>query len=747
MAGVSPPTEARVNRVSPPSRFVLLAVLAVLCAAPAARGQAPAAVPKKVVRATVTTARITVDGELDEPAWQTSELARDFIQREPIEGAPATEWTEVRILYDRDTLYIGAYCHDRTPGRIVINDISRDFDSGEQDYFGIILDTFNDDSSGYYLVTTPVGGNRDLQFFNEARDSNLSWDGVWHAEARVHDDYWTAEVAIPFKTLRFPKATEQVWGAQFFRRIRRNNEGTYWSPIPRRYTVTRAVAFAGELRGVRNVEPGRNLYVKPYALAGAQQFASRHQGAKGDFDAGLDIKYGVASNLVLDVTANTDFSQVEVDTQQVNLTRFPILFPEKREFFLENAGIFVFGAPQNNEALLFQSRTIGLAGGQVIPILAGTRLTGRVGRNTLGLLNMQTRSEGHVPATNFTVARLRRDILSASNVGVIALNRNRQTRAKDDSNRALGVDSNFLFFHTDLRLSQALARTWTPGREGHDWLGRIEGEWQNDLLRAFSSYVDVQKNFNPAMGFVRRPGRRILRDEFEVRPRFAPQTRVGSMLRDLSLVLGHQLVLFPGDTTPHAGSTETRSLGPALTATFQDGSFLTGQYTRTFERLIAPSPIPARPGAVIPVGDYRDNASLLSYSSDRSKPFAGTLSHEWGGFYDGGKKTTKLSGTYRPSYRFSASASYEINDVDLPSGAFTTRLAGLRASYTFTPKLNLNAFLQYNSSTDQFSSNVRLRFIHRPLSDIFVVFNEQRDWRINRNDRTFTVKYTHLLPF
>ncbi|MBI4442387.1 MAG: carbohydrate binding family 9 domain-containing protein [Acidobacteria bacterium] len=703
----------------------------------AARSQAPSSNGQKVVYAQYTNTKITIDGELTEPAWETAEPAKGFTQTEPTEGAPASEWTEVRILYDDKNLYIGAYCHDRNPQRIVINDIGRDYDAGQQDYIAVVLDTFNDDRSGFYFATTPAGGQRDQQFMNEGRDTNIGWDGIWYSESRIHEDSWTAEIAIPFNTLRFNRAKSQVWGVQLLRRIRRDDEAAYWAPIPRRHNALRGIGMAGDLRGIENAEPGRNLTVKPYVLGGIQQLPSRGKGTAGDFDAGLDLKLGVTPSLALDLTLNTDFSHVEADAQQVNLTRFPLFFPEKREFFLENAGIFLFGATQGNEALLFHSRKIGLAGGEPIPILGGARLTGRAGSNYLGLLNIQTRSEGAVPATNFTAARLRRDFLSSSNVGMIFLNR--QSGQPADYNRAFGLDSNFLFFQTKLRISSTLAKTLTPSRRGDDRLSKLEGEWQSNLVRFTSSFVDVQKNFNPEMGFVRRPGRKIILNEFDFKPRLRRETRLGSFVRNISTLLTSEHALLSN------GSTETKLLRPRLQIGFQDASIFQARYTQNHERLIRPFEISS--GVVIPDGDYRFNDFLLSYNSDVSKALSGNVSYSWGDFYNGEKTTLNLGARFRPSFKLSASIEYNKNNVHLPAGGFTTHLLQNRFDYTFNSKMFLNAFVQYNSDTKLVSANIRFRFIHRPLSDFYVVYNEQRDTVRKNNDRSLTVKYTHLLNF
>jgi len=699
--------------------------------------QAPPAGAKKVAVAAFTDQKITLDGQLDEPAWQTPEVYSGFLQQDPKEGEPASEVTEVRVLYNHEYLYVAAICHDRAPQRIVINDISRDFDTINEDYFAVVLDTFNDDRNGYYLATTAVGGQKDSQIFDEGRNNNISWDGVWFVETRKGENGYTVEMAIPFKTLRFSREREQVWGVHFYRRMRGRNESTYWSLPPRRYSLTRAIPFAGELQGIANVEPGRNLQVKPYGLAGVKRIASRGTDAEREIDGGLDIKYGLTSGLTLDLTVNTDFSHVEADSQVVNLTRFPTFFQEKREFFLENAGIFQFGALSNQEALLFHSRTIGLVGGQPIPILGGARLSGRAGRNYLGLLNMQTRSEEAVPATNFTVARVRRDILGSSNVGGIFLNR--QSRMTGDHNRAFGADSNFIFFQTDLRLSAALARTITPSRSDGDQIGKVEGQYQNDWMRVQSSYLDIGRNFNPEMGFVRRRDRRVIHNELEGTAWFTPETRLGTLVRTATFTVANEHVLLPD------GRTESKLLRPNLLVTFHDGSTFRGQSSRYFDRLLNGFGLPF--GVIVPAGDYQYNRYNLTYSSNSSKPFSASYQYNWGKFYSGTRSEQTVTFQVRHNYRLTLSADYLRNSVTLPYARFHTDEVALRADYSFNPKMYLNAFIQYNNETDQVSSNIRYRLIHRPLSDIYVVYNDIRARRRELTDWSVTLKYTRLFSF
>ncbi len=733
----------KINRASPqPGRTpatwtrcagtLLCALLVVLCTGPL-QGQEAGSSGLRIATATPTTEKITLDGVLDEPAWQTAKVDGEFFQQDQREGEMATQQTEVWVLYDRDFLYVAAICHDSDTKKIVTNDISRDFATQNEDYFAVVLDTFNDDRNGYYLATTAVGGQKDSQISNEGRANNVNWDGVWYVESRPHSGGYTVEMAIPFKTLRFSRDRQQVWGVHFYRRMRGRNESTYWSLPPRRYSLTRAVEYAGELRGIENVEPGRNLQVKPYVAGGVTKLHSRDEGTEHEFDGGVDVKYGVTSGLVLDLTANTDFSHVEADTQQVNLTRFPLFFPEKREFFLENAGIFQFGALERNEALLFHSRTIGLEGGEPVPILGGARLSGRAGNTSLGLLNMQTRSEGSSPATNFSVARVSQNILENSNVGALFMNK--QSGLPDDSNRAFGVDGNLLFFRTDLRLSALAAKTDTPGLENDDWIGKIEGEYQNNQVQVLSSYVDIGENFNPEMGFVRRRGRRIARNEFGLIFRQSPDTGFGSWVRDI----------FPGVESEQVflsdGRTETKTLAFPFTVEFQDGSAFSMTFNQQFERLTEPFELPF--GVETPTGDYRFNETNLSFASDQSDPIAGTFAYGRGDFFGGTTRSVLLAARLRKSYRFSGSVDYERVRIEIPDGAFTTHLMGLRMDYSFNPRMFLNSFIQYNNETNSISSNIRFRLIHRPLSDIYVVYNDIRDRRQRANDRSLTVKYTH----
>jgi len=758
----------------------------------------------KVVIATYTESVITIDGDLTESAWATAQPATGFTQKDPSDGEPATEWTEVRVLYDDKNIYISAYCHDRTPEQIVVHDITRDFewleeeeDLGfrvvhnwlDQDFFGFQLDTFNDNRNGFLMVTTPKGGQRDVQFFNEGRDVNFAWVGVWQVEARIHENGWTAEFAIPFETLSSSKENFQVWGINFFRLIRRRNESTWWSPVPRRYGYFQ-ISRAGELRTLERIEkgvirrsnesagwsafpwqyrsfqispvgelsvlqrqgqgrggqaagdePGGNLKVKLHSLTGLNQFRSRGLQTEGVFEGGVDVKYNLTSGLTLDLTLNPDFSYVEVDVKKkVNLTKFPDSFPEKREFFRQNAGLFQLGETyrlgprRKTEAILFRSRLIGLsAKGEPIPILGGGRLTGRVGPYYLGFLNVQTRSEDAVPTNNFTVLRLKRDILANSDLGVLFINR--QSDQPNDYNRTFAVDANFKFF-TDLKFNAVLAKTVTPDRRGKDGMATVEMKWQSNLFRLLGSYSDIGKNFNPEVGSVRRPGRRIIHTEMGLSARLQKERSVGSFIRDIFPLLISDYTILPN------GQTEVKLFRPQLEISFQDGGGIEAQYIQNFKRA------DRRPCAIrLPKGDYRFNEFQVRYFTDKSKVLSVETRYKKCDVFMAEKKTLTVGGKLQPSTRFNIRGEYVRNNIELQDGSFTTYEVGWQMKFTLSPRMFLNALIRYNSDKNQVDSHIRFHLIHRPSSDLFFVYNEQQDIERERTDRVLALKYTRLFNF
>jgi hypothetical protein len=453
-----------------------------------------------------TAEKITIDGKLGESAWERAPVAKDFIQSEPREGQPSAELTEVRVLYDAENLYFGAHLHDSNASRVVISDLKKDYSGDSGDNFEIVLDTFHDQRNGYIFWTNPAGAKGDSQMINEGRDTNSNWDAVWYVKTSQVDNGWIAEIAIPFKTLKFREDEIQTWGINFHRNLRSNvrNEDSFWAPLPRIYGLNR-VSLAGTLEGLEGITPGSNIRLKPYITSSYAQNSVTGVNKK-EADVGFDAKYGLTAGLTWDFTYNTDFSQVEADEQQINLTRFSLFFPEKREFFLENSGIFKFGGGEISlggnrgagEEVFFFSRNIGLSSkNEAVPILGGTRLSGRAGAYEIGLLNMQQREYNDSKATNFTVGRLKRNILSNSDIGFMVMNK--EVNDSPLYNRVFGTDAN-LRFGQDFTVNAFVAKSSSPGVDSRDMIGRVAFGYEDRTWTLKSAYNDIQENYINEMG-------------------------------------------------------------------------------------------------------------------------------------------------------------------------------------------------------------------------------------------------------
>ena len=695
---------------------------------------------------------IAIDGALDEAAWRLAPVASGFIQNEPHEGEAASEPTDVKILYDETNLYIGVYAHDSAPDDIIVNDLRKDFDTSSTDVFQVVLDTFHDGRNGYVFAVNAMGAKWDAQMVNEGRDLNTNWDGIWSVRTRIGSEGWYAEIAIPFRTLRFSDANVQTWGINFMRRIRRRNEDSFWAPIPRIYQLYR-VSLAGTLDGLRGVRPGKDLRVKPYVLTSGHDVAANP--VVGDFQGGVDAKYGVTSSLTWDFTVNTDFSQVEADEQQVNLTRFNLLFPEKRDFFLENSGVFQFGPAPNTsgssassgrtnqlgENILFFSRRIGLSdNGVAIPILAGTRLTGRAGGFTIGAVNIQQRSAAAVPSTNFTAVRIRRNVFANSDVGVLVLNKE---PAGDGYNRLVGADANFRFFN-NLNVYGLVARSLSPvlvtGVAGNDLTSRAGFQYRNDRIETRLSYTLTGSRFNDELGFIPRVG--IGRTDAYMGPHFRPQ-RISRWIREI--FPHYQLI---NVTRADDGAFDSRYSDYHLPFAFQNGGLLETGMNANTEVLTRPFVINRARNITIDPGRYDYNDYFMTIRTNSSARISVTSRYGLGEFYDGYKHAYLVGTTVRMSAAFNVGATVQRNTISLPDGAYTTDLVTGRLNYSFSTRMFLNALIQYNTDAHEWSSNIRFNIIHRPLSDVFVVYNDRRDsGSASLLDRALIAKVTYLMAF
>lgn len=690
-----------------------------------------------------------IDGVLDEAVWQSAPPARDFVQSDPREGAPATERTEVVVAYDDAFLYIGARCFDTDPAGIVVNDIHKDFPAAEQDTFEVLLDTFADRRNGFVFGTNARGARADTQIANEGRDVNPNWDAVWWVAATTTADGWTAEFRIPFKTLRFDPGEGHLWGINFGRRIRRKNEATYWSPVSRAFSIVRA-SSAGTLTGLPDLAQGRNIRVKPYLLGGTVRPLGGPDFSL-DRAAGVDVKAGLTPSITLDATLNPDFAQAEADEQQVNLTQFSLFFPEKREFFLENSGVFYFGdiprnqrqtsrfRPPEEDLLLFFSRRIGLTdAGQQVPLYGGLRVTGRAGKYGLGALSMQSEGGDDRPGQNYSVARVRRDVFGSGDIGAIVMSRQSAARGSD-TNRVVGADANFRVFRS-LNLNGFAARSDTPGERRDQSAAKAAIGWEDSRLRTQYSIMRIGEGFRADMGFVRRTG--VTRHFVDWASFLRP---AGLQRRGIRQVEPHARAWIyqnPG------GGLATLQGHAGLQLTWTRGAYLEYAFEPRAEAITTPFRI--RSDVAIPVGRYDWNQHLWVFQSDRSRIFSVATRLTHGDFWSGRQKNLQTSLLFRPNHRLFVDAGLQVTDIDLdlPRASFVTTLVNWRTGYSFNTNMFLDALVQYRNDLKQFSSNVRFNLIHHPLSDFFIVYNEQQftDGRVPAG-RGVVVKYTHLFSF
>ncbi len=696
---------------------------------------------EKTLTAVYVKSGIVVDGNLDEAEWSLAQPATDFTQKEPREGVPATERTEVRLLYDEENLYLGVYCFDSAGDKgIVLTDVRRDYVPFQGDHFSVLLDTFDDNRNAFVFGTNPGGGMREGQTGGDGKTQNFNWDAIWYVKSKITELGWQTEMAIPFKTLRFRDNERQVWGVNFTRRIRRKNEVVHWAHIPRPYRSSR-VSLAGEVDGMSGIRQGRNLYVKPYLSAPLL----RREEDDVDFlpDVGFDVKYGLTPSLTLDLTVNTDFAQVEADEQQINLTRFSLFFPEKREFFLENANIFEFGRPFRGfravrDLIPFFSRRIGLSDRELVPILGGVRLSGTAGKYRVGVLSIQTDEFQtddleEIPSTNFLVARFRRDILLNSDIGAIFTNKQ---VSGSEFNRTYGVDTNLNFLRY-LDISSFLLKTDTSGITGKDAAADLRISWNDRLFDIQASHLTIQEDFNPEVGFVPRTGIRKSAGQFAVKPR--PEERI-TWIREFRPSLSIDYI------TNQENVLETRTSAQNISIFFQAGGNLSFNRRERFERLDEEDEggFEIRDGQFIPNGDYQTTEYFTSFASDMSRMLSGRVNFRTGGFWDGEKDSYQLRFDFKPGYRFSAQVTWSYDDVTLPSGDFTTNLVATRWRYSFSTDMFLNALIQYNSAEKEISSNIRFNITYKPLSDLFLVYNERRSSTGEVIDRAFIGKLTYV---
>jgi hypothetical protein len=702
------------------------------------------------VRMNPDTDYVFVDGIVNEPVWDRAPAVTDFRQREPNEGDPATEAIEVRVLYDQDNVYVGIMAFDRNPAGIIARILQRDqvmvideFTGLPQfagdDAVAILFDPFHDRRNAMVFATNPNGAEFEALLTDEGREFNIDWRGIWQVKAQKTRQGWSAEFAIPFRTLRYPVGeTSEPWGFNVYRVIRRRNEQVLWTGWTRGEGGFHRVSRAGHLEGMTGLpSKGVNLDLKPYVLGRVEQEAGVESGVETspDLTVGLDAKYEVRPGLVADLTLNTDFAQVEADDEQVNLTRFDLFFPEKREFFLENAGIFEFGVRGAFEPppfLLFFSRRIGISDDGEIPLIGGVRLTGRVGKQTVGILDVVTDSAFSDPRSNFAVVRMKRDVGARHYFGAMLTDR----RWSDGFNTAGGID--FSFWPTAaLNVQGFAAATAAAGSGGEDVAYRVALDLQQDKFGLNAQHVAIGPETTADAGFITRTD--IRRTDGYVR--YTPRPNALG-LRKIDLFAAGNYV------TRIDGLLQDWSVGGAFGPEWDSGEAITVFGGVGFNRL--DEGFDLSDDVYVPPGDY-DLWQLIAFANTSThRPVVLQAEAFIQGNYDGNITTLNGNLGFTPNANVSCVLRYSRNWVDVPDGSFTADIAALRLTYAFSTRLVANALVQYNSLDNALSANVRLNFVHSPGSDLFIVFNEFRGDETSRwafDERAAVVKLTYLKRF
>ena len=688
---------------------------------------------------------LQIDGQLTEELYETVRPISDFRQNEPINGAPATERTEIWISFDSDNLYVSVRAYESEPERVVANEMQRDsFNIFQNANVGVMFDTFNDRRSAIVFQFNPIGGRMDGQVAGTG-GYNGDWNPVWELAVGEFDGGWTGEASIPFKSISYGPG--DVWGFNARRINMWKNEVSYLTDLPagRGNQGITQPSFGAPLVGIEAPPNSRTVDIKPYAIADVTTNVPANLRNDPSADAGLDARVSLTPNLNADFTVNTDFAQVEADEQQVNLTRFSLFFPEKREFFLENEGLFSFGGAGgfggfNNTPTLFYSRRIGLEAGQAVPIRAGGRLTGRVGDYAVGLINIHMGDDDElgVPGTNFTVARVRRDILRRSSIGAIATVRS-DTVDRLGAAATYGVDGAFSF-NDVLEIDTYWATVDNPGISDDNNSYRARVQYDDDLYDVSADHIWVGKNFVPEVGFVRRTDMRRTRLSGSYSPRPA----------SIAAIRQFQFGVAAMHVENGEGTVEDRRVRGEAQIQFESGDSFQAEYADDYELL--PFTFEVSDGVVVPAGPYEGGDFQLAYQLGQQRRVSGSFGFQRSAFYDGtSTEFGYTGGRVEVHPQLSVEPGLQFNIVETPFGDFTTELVSARVTYTVTPLLFISSLQQYNSTNASLSTNVRMRWEYQPGSELFVVYN---DGRTTEGDRfaqlqnwSFVVKINRLFRF
>lgn len=700
------------------------------------------------VRATRLSEPIVIDGRLDEEVYARVPSFGDFVEQDPHEGRPAENKSEVWVFFDDQNVYVSLRFWHAQPDTIVANEMRRDGQPifSTNDNVGITFDTFLDHRSGYYVNTNALGALRDALIMDENRNYSLDFNLVWNVRSRRFDRGWTSEIVVPFKSLRYPAGRHQVWGFNVQRIDRGMNVFSYLTPMPISYGGWGIwkPSMEATLVGIEAPAGGGRFEVKPYALSSVTMDRQASPPIPNDLDAafGFDAKYKVTRSLNADVTYNTDFAQVEVDNQQINLTRFNLFYPEKRDFFLEGQTTFGFGGSGGTSTgtipNIFFSRRIGLTtDGAPVPIAAGGRVMGRLGAYTVGLMSIRTKEaqDAGAAATSHSVVRLRRDVAGHSGIGLIATDRSPSASA-GGSNQVIGADANLALFQ-NVEVIAYYARSRTQGRSGDETSYRGQFRYAGDRYGTEFDRTKVGESFNPEIGFLPRPD--------YVRTygfgRFSPRPKQMRLVRRFSWEGWVENI-----AASSTGALQTRTVGGEFRLYAENGDEFDVIRTQTDDRPLRAFSVA---GASIPAGSYSLGETKFNYVFGPQQPLSGTLSFARGSYYGGRKTEASYNGRVAPTSRFMVEPILTFDWLAMPTGDFTARLVSARTTFTMSPRMMVAALIQYNSTADRLGMNIRFRWEYQPGSDFYLVYGDGRDTSVRGFpeplNRSFSVKFTRLL--
>ena len=669
---------------------------------------------------------ITLDGQLNEPVWQQAKKISNFTQRELHEGQPATEHTDVAVLYDAKNLYVGVWCYDDQPDKIIASQMKRDFDYGTDDNFQIIIDTYGDRRNGYLFITNPNAARADMMISQNGLWHNSDWNGVWNVKTTRTAQGWFAEFEIPFSSLRFTNGGTQVWGINFERNIRRKREEDEWQGWSRNASI-RQVSNAGSLVGIAGKSQTSLIELKPYGITGLEM--REDENPKFTWNIGGDVNYLITPTIKMNLTINTDFAQVESDRMQVNLSRFSLYYPEKREFFLEGKNYFNFGLGYSTQP--FYSRRIGLAPDHsIVPIIAGVRVMGKTGNTSIGAMSIETAKKDTLPATNYSVVRVKQDVFKESSVGMIAVSKLEPGR----QNFVYGADFTYFDSHfrgdKNISFGGAISQSYTSDRIQKTGLAsRIFFDYPNDFIDFSAIWDRSGEGFNPEVGYQRRTAYQMFNADLRIKP------------RPKKLPWIQQFVFKPFDVNYYIDDvthklqslwSEFRPLG----FTTRSGEDFEFNIQEKAENLTEDFNI--YDTIVIPKGEYwYTNWELQFYTYDGRKIYGGIFTN-WGGFYNGSRTILAGSVNWQISKYLRFGADYQQQHIFLPDGNFIVHEFSSRMDFAVNPDLFGSLFAQWNNEEEEVMMNFRVNWIPKPGTNFYFVVNQGYDTQNHKFDTKYT---------